>query len=230
MSKRVIFRADDAGASIGTNDAMIEVVGGGLVKNIGLMAPGLAIEDSVRLQGLEVSFGLHAVLNAEWESVKWGPVANGVPSLIDENGYFKPTPMHLHQDGFDLDDVRRELVAQRQRLIDLGFTLTYLDEHMGFRWLPGVRELLVELAREWSLAYAPSVAYCNPFDSADLPAGELAVAVFHPSYLDEDSMRWTNGEIAPGVVAQERDAERVLLANPPELPGIVPVSYAGIPR
>jgi predicted glycoside hydrolase/deacetylase ChbG (UPF0249 family) len=229
MNKRIIFRADDAGSSVGTNDAMLEVAAGGLVRNIGLMAPGPAIEDAVRLRALDVCFGLHAVLNAEWDPVKWGPVATDVHSLTDANGWLLPTPMSNDEVGIDLEDIWRELTAQYQRLVDLGFRLTYLDEHMGFGWLPGVRNLLVELARENRLVYAPSIPYCNPFDPKDLSSDDLAIAVFHPSRSDTDSMQWFHAGLAPGVVAQERDQERILLANPPALPGIEPVTYAVIP-
>ena len=208
---------------------MLEVVAGGLVRNIGLMAPGRAIDDAVRLRDLDVCFGMHAVLNAEWDPVKWGPVAGGVNSLTDAEGWLLPSPRHNQEAGIDLDDVRRELTAQYQRLVKLGFSLTYLDEHMGFGWLPGVRTILVELAQEHRLVYAPSIPYCNPFDPSDLTSDELAIAVFHPSKRDSDSNQWYHEGLVPGAVAEERDQERMLLANPPSLPGIESVTYAVIP-
>lgn len=224
--RRVIFRADDAGASVGTNDAMIEVVSGGLIQNVGIMAPGLAFEDAKRLMDLDACLGMHAVLNAEWDGVKWGPVASNVPSLVDENGHFLPTPMRLHERGFSLAEAERELRAQLARLLDAGFRLSYLDDHMGVAWLPGLREVFERIAAEHGLVYAPTIPFWDPFSGSEAPEGEVALMVYHPSTDDADSALWWHTGLPPGKVARDRDAERRFLAKPPALDGIRSIRYS----
>src|SRR4051794_34350018 len=119
----VVFRADDAGSSEGANLAVLKTVADGVVRNVGFMAPGPALEHAADLfRGLEgINLGLHVTLNAEWDEVKWGPVlgAAQVPSLVEREGWFTATPKVLHDRSFSPDEAMTEVEAQLQRLRDL---------------------------------------------------------------------------------------------------------------
>lgn len=82
-SIRFITRADDAGSSRSANRAIAQVVDGGFVRNVSLMACGPAIEDAAQLLAhrKDVCFGMHTTLNAEWDKVKWRPLLRTAFSL-----------------------------------------------------------------------------------------------------------------------------------------------------
>jgi hypothetical protein len=225
--KRVLFQADDYGCALGANRAIRQTVQHGVVRSVGLMMPGLAAEDGMaELVETGACLGLHAVLNAEWDAVKWGPVspAASVPSLVDENGYFWATPQILHDRGFRLDDVVTEVRAQLAKAQHLGLPLTYLDEHMGFGWLPGVRDALAEIAAQAGLLHRFPVPYLrvnlSTLDPESLvraideaPEPDL-LSVAHPCLDGPESRAWGHAGLEPGAVARERQAETDLLSSP----------------
>jgi chitin disaccharide deacetylase len=222
---RLITRGDDAGSCSAANRAVLETCEQGIVRNASLMVPGLAFAETAQLfaRRPEICLGLHVTLNAEWQAVRWGPVLppERVPSLVDERGHFLPSPRHLRDRGFVLEEAVAEAQAQLARARALGVEIAYLDEHMGVGWLPGLRERLAELAEREGLVDAHSFRSLPAIESAaeDLVSMWLAwidgasagtyVLVTHPG-IDEE-MRQFGDE--PGVVARERDAERRALTD-----------------
>ena len=83
-----------------------------------------------------VCLGLHVTLNAEWDAVKWPPVLarERVSSLVDERGYFWPTPDEAQRHGAREDEMLAEIEAQLARMRGAGLTVSYIDEHMGVSW------------------------------------------------------------------------------------------------
>ncbi len=132
---RLVTRADDAGLNKTTNRAIRSAVKDGIVRNISLMAPAPAIEDAAdTLLDLAdgIDFGLHVTLTSEWDAVRWGPVTESanVPGLVRRDGTFHLKVSELDAERPGTDQLMGEVVAQYNRLENLGFTLTYLDEHM----------------------------------------------------------------------------------------------------
>ena len=87
MSGKVIFNADDFGATRGINQAIIEAYNQGILNAASLMINQKyaleAVELSKKTEGLEL--GLHLTLTN-------GPSLSGhekLPLLTDENGFFK---------------------------------------------------------------------------------------------------------------------------------------------
>jgi len=227
---RLLARADDAGSCHTANQAIMECVEAGLALNVGVMACcPFADEAAAMLAGRkDVCVGLHATINAEWDAVKWGPVLppERVPTLVDANGHFHRTPNITHERGGNADEVLAEIEAQLARARSAGLKIVYLDEHMGFSWLPGVRERLDALMEREGLrhggrGYEPLPR--SPWryeDRADDLIARLEAAgpgtyliVAHPGHDTEEMRRLGHEGLAPGQVAREREGDTQMLTS-----------------
>lgn len=223
---RLVTRGDDAGSCDSANVAIRQAARHGVLRNVSIMVPGPAFDAAVPLlQSLpdSVCFGLHVTLNAEWETVKWPPILprEQVPSLVDEHGYFWPTPAETHRHGARVDEMLAEIEAQLTKARRAGLSLAYIDEHMGVSspW-PELRAGISELAAREGLQDVHAVPGLPPGEAANarealLSALEQAapgayVHVTHPGW-DADDMRRFDGT---GQVARWRDADRRLLTDP----------------
>ena len=79
-----------------------------------------------------IDMGVHATLNAEWESYRWGPVSTRETSsgLMDEAGYFH----QWHQAVYDNarpEAVDAEVNAQVERALAAGIDVSHVDSHLG---------------------------------------------------------------------------------------------------
>jgi hypothetical protein len=231
MSTRIqlVTRGDDLGSSRSASSAIAETVACGTLCNTSVMVPGPAFEAAAQqFAGRDdVCIGLHITLNAEWEELKWGPVLppDQVPSLLDDNGHFLPTPMDLYRRGVKDGEAMAEIEAQLHRAREAGLRISYIDEHMGVGWIGGLRKRIRVLAQREGLIDAhgfddlPHVEggsdlvhrWCAQLQRA---APGAYVLVTHPG-RDEDDMQclYTAG-MQPGLVARERDAERQALCDP----------------
>ena len=232
MSTRIqlVTRGDDAGSCQSANRAIGQACDSGTLRNVSVMAPGPSFESAAKLfaRRNDVCFGLHITLNSEWEKVKWGPVlpAQEVPSLVDENGHFWPTPMILHERGFNPDEAMAEIEAQLRRAREAGLHLSYLDEHMGVSWTGRLRERVRVLAEReglidvYAISGLPSAADTDgsllqrwQMQLHNAPPGTY-VLVTHPGRDEEDMRQMYMNGMQPGAVARERDAERRALCDP----------------
>ncbi len=222
----LVTRADDAGGCRSANEAILECVEAGIIKNVSFMAVGPAIEHAAELLGGrdDIAYGLHVCLNAEWEAVKWKPLTED-PKLCDGNGDFLafPSDTKATLDGKAFD-FGWEVFAQRRRLRELGLNVSYVDEHMGVSWIsPDLRGAIAGLCSLHGLLDAAAVPSLPDGDTleARLKAamGERYVWVTHPGKVAPDMNAFYLAGGKAGVVAQERDAERRLLLDPrlPEL-------------
>jgi predicted glycoside hydrolase/deacetylase ChbG (UPF0249 family) len=76
--------------------------------------------------------GVHATLNSEWESFRWGPVSTKDRSsgLIDESGYFHQWHQAVYENARP-GAVEQEVNAQIERALVAGIDVTHVDSHMG---------------------------------------------------------------------------------------------------
>jgi predicted glycoside hydrolase/deacetylase ChbG (UPF0249 family) len=236
---RLVVRADDAGSCISANEAVEAACDAGTARNVSLMVPGPAFDDAARRFAgrTEVCVGLHVTLNAEWAGPKWGPILppSRVSTLVDDaTRFFTPYPMDLQQRGFSVAEAIAEVEAQLAFARAAGLMITYLDEHMGVGWLPGLRDALAALARREGLIDA-TILPLSGLPRVEMPAaGEEDAAeslvnrwlaaldacepgtyllVTHPGKDAPDMQAFyvVGGE--PGVVAWERDQERQALTR-----------------
>lgn len=154
-AKVVIFHVDDAGMHHDANVGTIEAMEKGVATSASIMFPCPWVPDIVKYakEHPESDFGLHCTLTSEWGSYRWGPVAGkaAVPGLVDEEGCLwheveqvaaKATP----------DEVEKELRAQLDRSLTMGWRPTHLDTHMGtvFATMPFM-ERYVKIGAEYGI-------------------------------------------------------------------------------
>lgn len=231
MSKRqLILRADDAGSSTSANEAMVKVIETGIVKNVSLMAVGPKIEEAAaKLKAYDsVCFGVHLVLNSEWDKVKWGPLTDLelASGLVDQAGYFLADPKQFLETKPSVSVIMAEYEAQYQRLLDLGFKISYADSHMfPEKFIPGLQAAVDQWTVEKGLlnhvdyySVPPNVDKLINRDIRTLeflksvPSGQYFY-VIHPAF-DSTEMRQTgNSGISGNQIAEERDKEAKLFSK-----------------
>lgn len=167
---RVVLRADDFGMSHAVNLALKDMVRSGIPFNASvMMVTPWVREAALILKGApHVSVGLHLTLTSEFEQLKWGPVSgkSAVPSLVDEQGYFRTSVKDFLLSDYKLKDVETELRAQIDRAMAMGMKVDYLDHHMGIaRSTPQIAAVVEKLAREYDLVIC---RYFNEHMAADI--------------------------------------------------------------
>ncbi|HEX9995578.1 MAG TPA: ChbG/HpnK family deacetylase [Abditibacterium sp.] len=212
----LITRADDAGNCRSANEAILEGVEAGIIKNVSFMAVGPEIEHAVELLGGrdDICYGFHVCLNAEWEHVKWKPLTN-TKVLVDENGYFLPFPNdtkaqverliseEIEQEDHvpEPDDIRgeyeREIRTQYEKLRDLGLPISYVDEHMRVSWIdPHLRHRIAELCNQHALIDAHSFSFLPEIESTKDVFSDLEARIKR-AMLDKYVWVTHPGKIAP---------------------------------
>jgi len=245
---RLITRGDDAGSSRSANSAIRDAHEKGILRNTSVLATGLEIADAaeklIPLAGLCI--GLHATVTSEWDHPRWGPVLprDRVADLLDDEGMLPRQVAPLHAKKVSPDVVIAEIAAQLAKLRELGFDVKYMDAHMGFTWLDGVNDRMVDLAKREGLVYQPKVdrlpkaeGEFDPHDHASRVVASLKAAqdgtyllVSHPTY-DDDEMRECRGaRHEPGTVGKDRDGQRQVFMRDDILKcveerGITPTRY-----
>lgn len=163
--KQLIINADDMGMSKGITYGCLDAFKKGIVSNISLMInmpySDLAVEKV--LENPEVKVGLHLCLTSQGGKKRVGkPVLSPkeVPSLIDEEGYFKGFKRVKRFFGlfpgqvfdYSLGEVEKELRAQVKKAMDSGLDLTHLDSNEGFHNLnQDYFNLVFKLCKEFNL-------------------------------------------------------------------------------
>ncbi|MEE8440912.1 MAG: ChbG/HpnK family deacetylase, partial [Spirochaetia bacterium] len=200
-------------------------------RNISLMAPAPAIEDAADtlLEPADgIDFGLHVTLTSEWDSVRWGPVKkiSQVPDLVRRDGTFRLLVGELDAAGPSTDELIGEVEAQYNRLKSLGFTLTYLDEHMlvgsvgtladELRSFASVHDLAYDrdLKADGTLSLLPDWAGPGEHPGTELAdylsgvAGGTYLLFGHPGTKNEEMQLLKTPGGRPGEVAMRRNRER----------------------
>jgi chitin disaccharide deacetylase len=80
----------------------------------------------------DLDAGLHLTLTSEWKSYRWSPLAGktNVPGLVDKQGSFYPAVAAVYFSATP-DEVDKEIRAQFDRALAMGFKPTHFDSHMG---------------------------------------------------------------------------------------------------
>jgi predicted glycoside hydrolase/deacetylase ChbG (UPF0249 family) len=140
--KRLIINADDFGFTRDVNAGIVHAHREGVLTSATLMANGGAFEDAVRLarETPTLDIGCHLVL------VQGRSLVTGSP--LPE----KPTDLVVALLRNQID-VRAELRAQVQKIIDAGIRPTHLDSHKHTHLLPNVFREVLRLAQESGIRY-----------------------------------------------------------------------------
>lgn len=117
------------------------------------MASGKAFEHAttLALANKQLGVGVHLTLVGE------KPVCNPekVKSLVDSEGCLAPQyPQFLLRyllGSIELSDIRRELTAQVQKVVDSGIHITHLDSHQHMHIVPGIINITIDIAKEFGI-------------------------------------------------------------------------------
>lgn len=206
--KRLIVRADDLGYCEGINYGIAKSVKSGIIRTVGVM-PNMpaAVHGLSLLQGEELCLGQHT--NICVGKPLTDPAK--IPSLVDENGYFKTSKVYraAETDFVDLDEVILEIEAQYQRFVELtGEQPHYFEGHAvrseaffqgleivaqrhGLRYMPlplGKKPIVVGSTKLNVISAASKPGY-DPFATLkrlaeSTPETDCGVMICHPGYLD----------------------------------------------
>jgi hypothetical protein len=194
-ARMVIVQADDIGMCEATVSALPELLEGGLVTSLSLMAPCPSFDAAAEWcrRHPEMEAGLHITLNSEWESYRWRGLS------IEE--YLPRTLEGLKV--LDASAAVAEARAQMERFRSTGLTCTHIDAHM-FAMRHRFPAEYRSLAAEWQapaldkppfdhIAVAPNEG--DPEDRVEvlkalfdgLPPG-LSCVILHPA-VDTPELR-----------------------------------------
>jgi len=130
----VIIHTDDIGMCHASVQAFQNVWAFGTITSGATMVPCPwfpAVAQMCR-ENPEIDMGVHATLNAEWESYRWGPVSTRETDsgLVDNAGYFHQWHQAVY-DNAKPEAVEKEVNAQIERALAAGIDVTHVDSHMG---------------------------------------------------------------------------------------------------
>jgi predicted glycoside hydrolase/deacetylase ChbG (UPF0249 family) len=148
----LILHMDDAGMSYDSDIGIEQVLEKGAARSLSVMMPTPWVPQIVHYIEAHpgTDAGLHLSLTSEWRDYRWGPLAGAasVPGLIDPEGALWASVAEVLRHARP-DEVDREIRAQLDRAVRMGFHPTHLDSHMGTLFAtPAFLERYVQLGIE----------------------------------------------------------------------------------
>ena len=132
--KVIMLHADDAGMNEEANIATKEMLLNGHIQSAAAMPPCPAFGDMIEWakQHPEIDLGLHLTLTSEWKTYRWPSVlpVDEVPGLIDGDGMLWRSVPEVVQNAIP-DEVEREIRAQIEKSLAMGYRPDHIDTHMG---------------------------------------------------------------------------------------------------
>ena len=130
----VIIHTDDIGMCHASVQAFKDLWEFGTITSGAVMVPCAwfpAVAQMCR-DNPEMDMGVHATLNAEWESYRWSPLStrDQASGLLDADGYFHQWHQAVY-DNAKVEAVELEVNAQIERALSAGIDVTHVDSHMG---------------------------------------------------------------------------------------------------
>jgi len=133
-ARAVIIHTDDIGMCHASVQAFKDLWAFGTITSGATMVPCPWFPAVVQMcrANPEIDMGVHATLNAEWESYRWGPVSTRDSSsgLMDADGYFHQWHQAVY-DNAKTEAVEVEVNAQIEKALKAGIDVTHVDSHMG---------------------------------------------------------------------------------------------------
>lgn len=151
--QQLIVNADDFGLTRQVSRGILDAHREGIVTSTTLMANGGAFDTAVSMSRQAPHLGVGVHLNLT-EGAPVSPALR-IPSLVDRNGQLHLSPGRLLQalmtQEIDLAHVETELWWQIWKVFDAGISPTHLDGHKHIHVLPGVSDIVIRLAQEFSI-------------------------------------------------------------------------------
>lgn len=146
--KKIIVNADDFGRHPLINRAVARSVETGLLRSATLMPGGKAFDGAVEIARAHpaLGVGIHLTL------VNGFPLCppEEIPSLVTPEGVFfddhSVFVRRFLKGQIAMEDVRRELAAQVEKMMRTGLPVTHIDSHQHMHVLPGIIEIALDTA------------------------------------------------------------------------------------
>ncbi len=215
--KNLIVNADDFGRHELINRAVERAFNAGCLKSATLMAGGIAFDDAVKLtkKFCRLGVGIHFTL------ANGNPILppKEIPTLVTDTGtfhgdYIKFLKRYL-SGKISLSEIRLELAAQLEKILRTGLTLTHFDSHQHLHHVPGIIEIVLDLAENAGIK-SMRVADTKIFDGelknigqfvGRLGLGSLAKFAAHQAH----KKNFAHPEHFAGIVAGESVSENFML-------------------
>lgn len=151
----LIVNADDFGLIEKVNEAILKSYRDGILRSASLMANGKSFDHAVKIikSNPELDIGVHLTLIEEKPIIN----ADKLPSLLDENGNFHKHAIDFVKKYFSnkisLEEVRNELTAQFEKILDHGVKISHIDSHQHLHILPKILDITIELANHYDIRF-----------------------------------------------------------------------------
>ena len=133
-NRAVIIHTDDIGMCHASIQAFKDLWAFGTISSGATMTPCPWFPAVAKIckENPEMDMGVHATLNAEGKSYRWGPVsdAGAGSGLRDDAGYFHQWHQAVY-DNASAEEVDAEVNAQIEKALKAGVNVTHVDSHMG---------------------------------------------------------------------------------------------------
>lgn len=151
--KQLIVNADDFGLTSGVSKGIVDAYREGIVSSTTLMANGAAFGTAVSINRRTPGLGIGVHLNLT--TGKPVSPARTIPSLVDQDGCLHLSPGRLLRAlaarQVNLVEVEIELRAQVTKVLRAGIRPTHFDGHKHVHVMPGLSEVVIRLAQEFSI-------------------------------------------------------------------------------
>lgn len=153
--KFLIINADDLGLHPYINQAIINAHQKGAVTSTTLIASGSAFDEAIQiaLHAPNLSVGAHLTLVGGLPPVA---AANLIPSLLTSGGVFRDNHITFIcdwlQGKINQNEIFIEWSAQIEKIQATGISVSHLDSHQHLHVLPGLSELVLKVAKKYSIS------------------------------------------------------------------------------
>ncbi|KMK15696.1 hypothetical protein ABW06_03565 [Pluralibacter gergoviae] len=183
MERILIVNADDFGLSRGQNYGIVEACRNGLVTSTTALVNGEAIVHAAGLSRTlpELAVGMHFALTL-------GKPLTAMPGLTRDGRLGKWIWEMAEAGALPLDEIRRELIAQYQRFIDLfGAAPTHIDSHHHVHMIPPVFAIVAAFAKEMGVPVRidRALQQRDGLDAAGLRSSDGFSSVFYGNGVSE---------------------------------------------
>lgn len=147
MPRRLIVNADDFGANPPRNVGIVEAHLRGVVTSATVLVGLPAASDAAARSRLAPRLGTGLHLNL----TEGRPVGTGYRTLTGPDGAFwgkESARERFKQGRMDPEEIRREGIAQMDRMRELGLAVSHVDGHHHVHVYPGVMRVLAGILRE----------------------------------------------------------------------------------
>jgi len=152
---KLIINADDFGLSKRVNDSILKSFETGILRSASLLANGKFFYDAVEIINAnpELDVGVHLTL------VGGSPILDAakVSSIVNRDGNFYEHAFNFSVKYFanrvSLKEVKSELSAQIEKILDYGIKISHIDSHQHLHILPKIFDLTVKLADHYKIKF-----------------------------------------------------------------------------